>query len=345
MEITGTGKPGHVIFTVSGVRWCLEVSMSTVAQMQERKQEKVDFKRILMAADFSAASERALAHALAIARRYHAEISLVHAISPEPRDPVPMDPLPRDLNRERLEAEREMQRLELEVEIKGLAHRILIERGPVWDVLSSLIERDHPGLLVLGTHGRGALKKLVLGSVAEEVLRLAPCPVLTVGPRAVPPNSDVAKFKSILFATDFGPASANAFPSALFLAQDCRAKLILLHMVPPMAAANIGPAAYGPATYAAEDLTAWQSRMREESSRKLRQLIPPEANLATQPEYVVTTDFLPDGILEAAATHHAELIVMGANQTRSPRLAAHIPWAVTHDVLCEATCPVLTVKS
>ena len=84
-----------------------------------------------------------------------------------------------------------------------------------------------------------------------------------------------------------------------------------------MAVANTGPAAYGAATYADEDLTAWQSRMREESSRRLRELIPPDAKPATQPEYVIARDFAPGGILEAAATHHAELIVMGANQTRS----------------------------
>jgi len=256
-----------------------------------------------------------------------------------------MDPLPRELDREQLQAEREMQRLELEVELRDLAHRILIERGSVWSVLSPIIDKDHPGLLVLGTHGRSALKKLVLGSVAEEVLRLAPCPVLTIGPKAAPPNSDVASFKSILFATDFGAASAKAFPYALFLAQDCRSKLILLHMVPPMAVTNTGPAAYGAAKYADENLTAWQSRMREESSRKLRELIPPDAKLATEPEYVIATDFTPGGILDAAATHQAELIVMGVNQTRSAHLAAHVPWAVISDVLCEATCPVLTVKS
>jgi nucleotide-binding universal stress UspA family protein len=296
-----------------------------------------------MAADFSAASDRALAHALAIARRYGAEISLVHAIAPGPRETIPMDPLPRQLDRERLQAEREMQRLELEVELKDLSHHIMIERGLVWSVLSSIIERDHPDLLVLGTHGRSTLKKLVLGSVAEEVLRLARCPVLTVGPKAAPPTSDVASFKSILFATDFGPASTRAFPHALFLAQDCRAKLILLHMVPPMMV-EIGSAAYVPARYVAEDVTAWESRMREESLQKLRELVPSAAKLASKPEYVVANDFLPGGILEAAATYHADLIVMGANGTRSARLATHIPWAITHDVLCEAKCPVLTVR-
>ncbi len=247
-----------------------------------------------MAADFSVASDRGLAHALAIARRFGAEISLVHAISPGPHEPIPMDPLPRELDRERLQAEREMQRLELEVELRDLAHRILIERGSVWGVLFTIIDRDHPGLLVLGTHGRTALKNVVPGSVAEEVLRLAPCPVLTIGPKAAPPTFDVASFKSILFATDFGAASAKAFPYALFLAQERREKLILLHRVPPMAVANTGPAAYGAATYADEDLTAWQSRMREESSRRLRELIAPDVKLPTEPEYVIATDFPTD---------------------------------------------------
>ncbi len=64
--------------------------MSTVAQVEERKQEKVDFKRILMAADFSAASDRALAHALTIARRFGAGIRSGERIN---RAPIPC---PRD---------------------------------------------------------------------------------------------------------------------------------------------------------------------------------------------------------------------------------------------------------
>jgi nucleotide-binding universal stress UspA family protein len=211
-------------------------------------------------------------------------------------------------------------------------------------VFSSVSQRENIDLLVLGTRGRGGLKKLALGSVAEELLRLASCPVLTVGPNAVPITSEVADFKSILFATDFGSAAAKAFPYALFLAEDCRAKLILLHMVPPMSVVDIGPSAFGLGAYAAENLTEWQARMRKESSSKLMELIPSNAKLVVPPEYVVETNFLPDGILDTAATYQAELIVMGANRARSARLVAHIPWAVTHDVLCEARCPVLTVR-
>jgi nucleotide-binding universal stress UspA family protein len=320
--------------------------MSTLAQVRDEKQ-KISFKQILMATDFSAASQRALAYALAIARRYGSEVSLVHAIPPEPRDCVPLDHVPRELNRKRLDAEQAMQRLEIESRISQFTYTTALEEGPVWDVISPIIEREGVGLVVLGTHGRGALKKLALGSVAEEVLRSASCAVLTVGPKAEPPKDDVADFKTILFATDFGPASAGAFPYALFLAEDFGAKLVLLHMVPPVSVFDIGGAAYGQATatYSSEDISEWQSQAREGSLTKLKKLVPAEAKLSCEPEYVVETSFLPDGILDAAAMCQADLIVMGANRARSARLAAHIPWAVTHDVLCEAKCPVLTLRN
>jgi hypothetical protein len=54
-------------------------------------------------------------------------------------------------------------------------------------------------------------------------------------------------------------------------------------------------------------------------------------------------DFVPEGILGTAAAHNVELIVMGANRVLSARVAAHFPWALTHDVICEARCPVLSV--
>ncbi len=320
--------------------------MSTLAQVRDEKQ-KISFKQILMATDFSAVSQRSLAYALAIARGYGSEITLVHAIPPEPRDSVPLDHIPRELNRKHLDAEQAMQRLEIELRLSRFAYTTVLQEGPVWNVISPIIEREGVGLVVLGTHGRGAFKKLALGSVAEEVLRSASCAVLTVGPKSEPPKDDVADFKTLLFATDFGPASAGAFPYAVFLAEDFEAKLVLLHMVPPVSVFDIGGAAYGQATatYSSEDISEWQSQAREESLTKLKKLVPAKAKLSCEPEYVVETSFLPDGILDAAAMYQADLIVMGANRARSARLAAHIPWAVTHDVLCEAKCPVLTVRN
>jgi len=316
--------------------------MSAITQIHEQKQG-VGFKRVLIATDFSAASERALAYALPMVRRYGSMVFIVHAILPETRESITWDPLPRELDRQRLEAEQQMGHLTEEARVKDLNPHMVLEQGPVWDVLSSIVQRENTDLLVLGTHGRGGLKKLALGSVAEEALHLAPCPVLTIGPNVPPVDSQRTEVRTILFATDFGPASTGALPHALSLAEDYRAKLILLHMVPPMPVAVVGPGAYCPGVYVAPELTEWQTAVTEESGQRLRKLIPSGAKLASQPEYLVAIDFLPEGILGTAAAHNADLIVMGANRVASPRVVSHVPWTLTHDVISQAKCPVLTV--
>jgi nucleotide-binding universal stress UspA family protein len=158
-------------------------------------------------------------------------------------------------------------------------------------------------------------------------------------------GSDTVEFRRILFATDFGPTAAKAFPYALSLAEDYRAKLVLLHMVPPMPVADLGPSAYGPSAYAAEEFVKWQRTMRDESERKLRELVRLDTKLAVEPQYVAGMDFPPEGILNVAAADKSDLIVMGANRTPNPRVTAHIPWALTHEVICQTSCPVLTVSN
>lgn len=313
-------------------------------QDEFRKPKPFAFRHVLLATDFSPASERALSYAATLSRHYGSELSIVHAIAPERRDPIPLERLPRELNRPWLEAEQQMQDLTEAAPIRDLNHHSLLEQGPVWSVLASVIQRENIDLLVLGTSGRGGFKKLALGSVAEEVLRLALCPVLTIGPRVPVALPGASEFRHILFATDFGPAAAKAFPYALSLAEDYQSHFVLLHLVPPTPAPDLGPAAYGPSTYAAEEFTVWQQAVREQSKKKLKELLPPYTKLAANPEYVVGCDFLPEGILDVAASHQIELIVMGANRTSSPWAAAHLPWALTHEVISQAKCPVLTVS-
>lgn len=311
--------------------------------MKER--EAVSFKRILLATDFSEASERALSYAIAFCARYASDLFIVHATDPEPREAIPMDPLPRELDRRRIEAERQMKRLGKSAKLKDLPHNLVVEKGEVWTVLSSAIEREHIDLLIMGTHGRRGFRKLALGSVAEEVLHLAPCPVLTVGPNVTPAPAHAVNFAEILFAADFGEASNNALPYAIALAQDCGGHLVLLHMVEPMPAAEIAPAAYGPPMYAAQELAKWQSARKIETEEKLAELLPSGMQWVSKPTFAVGMDLLPEGILETAKLHKSELIVMGANHTETPRLAAHLPWALTSEVIRKARCPVLTCRS
>ena len=145
--------------------------MSTLALPQHKTEApEIRFKQILMATDFSAISRRALMYAAAMARYFEAGISLVHAIPPEPVGVVPM--LPSEPDPDRIQAKEEMRRLE-EFLPGGLPHETVVAVGDVAKVVSSAIEREQADLLVLGTHGRGVLGEFALGSVAEELLRVA----------------------------------------------------------------------------------------------------------------------------------------------------------------------------
>jgi nucleotide-binding universal stress UspA family protein len=300
----------------------------------------ITFKNILLTTDFSEVSKKTVPYAAAIASRYSSKIYLVHVIPPEARMPVPMEHLPAQLDRSRLDADREMKSF-LRVDWFGeTPHEVLLERGPVWDALSDLIERDEIDLLVLGTHGRGGLKKVLLGSVAEELFRRASCPVLTVGPAVPDEPTGQKEFRRILFATDFGQASLNALPYAISLATDNKARLMMLHVVTPVPVLDVGPY-----WYTGTDMVEQQKAARAKTLDRLRKLMPTDVNLPSDPEFLVGFDFVPDAILKTAADSQADLIVMGVNQSAWARVSAHLPWATAYEVVCHAKSPVLTVRS
>jgi nucleotide-binding universal stress UspA family protein len=320
-----------------------EALMLATAQA-EAQPLAVSFKRVLIATDFSDVSQAARVWGLAIARRCGSEVYFAHANSPEGRR-VPTDTLHKETDHSRIEAESQMKMLADRVRAEGIATHTIVKQGAASAVIPRIIQEAGIDLLVVGTHGRGGLKKLVLGSVAEELLRLVSCPVLTVGPIVAPSASARANFDRILFATDFGPGATKALPYALFLAKEYTAHLVLLHMIPPIPVIQIGMESYGAANYTAEELANEESTARRTSERKLKQLLLPEMQREFEPEYVVAPDFLPEGILEVAAERRAGLIVMGATRPRSASAAAHMPWTVVHRVLCEAVCPVLTAMA
>src|SRR5271165_737556 len=301
--------------------------------------QSVTFKNILFATDFSEVSKRAVPYAAVIASRYGSKIYVVHVIRPEARMPSPIEPLPPELDLGRVNADREMANFLRGDTLGGIPHEIFLKEGAIWDVLSDLIERDEIDLLVLGTHGRGGLKKVILGSVAEELFRLASCPVLTVGPAVPAEPAGSTEFRRILFATDFGPASSHALHYAISLATESKARLMLLHVVMPVPVLDVGPY-----WYAGTNPIEQQKTEKARYLDRLRDMIPPEINLPCDPEFLVDFDFTPDAIVRVADDLQADLIVMGVNQTASARASAHLPWATAHAVVCHAKCPVLTVR-
>lgn len=143
--------------------------------------------RILVPTDFSAPSLRALDYAAGLAKRLVAELIVIHAVEPV-YYPVAGDAygVGVDLGNVYDEVERaaavQLKRLGADIRERGVPVRTLLCHGTAHEVVLKAAKRHKAGLIVMSTQGRTGLSHLLLGSVAERVLRTATCPVLTVPP-------------------------------------------------------------------------------------------------------------------------------------------------------------------
>src|ERR1700746_1619601 len=177
--------------------------------------QKVSLTRILVTTDYSAESDRALDYALAVARRYDARIYLAHVIAPDPFLYAEPALAQATYEKVRQAAEQGMADILVSGKLRGVPHEVLLEEGSVWPAIEKLIKEHEIDLVVTATHGRGKVRKVLIGSVAEEIFRQADCAVMTVGPRVKGELAREVELRNILFATDFGhgaeKAAAHAF--------------------------------------------------------------------------------------------------------------------------------------
>jgi nucleotide-binding universal stress UspA family protein len=142
------------------------------------------FRRILMATDFSPASEAAFEEAAKLTREFSAALSILHVYEP-PAAAAAVSYLPVDgyldsLVAARTQGEARMQQLLSREALQGLHVRGTVIKGlPGTRIVETAI-REGADLIVMGTHGRRGLTRLLLGSVAAMVIAVAPCPVLTI---------------------------------------------------------------------------------------------------------------------------------------------------------------------
>src|SRR5579864_5978952 len=289
------------------------------------KQPRPRVRNILLATDFSAFSETALYYAGAIARHTGATVHLVHVIVPEAWQYFCAETTPIPFEQLREGAERQMNYFLQSEALTGVHHRAWIEEGPVWDALEAVIENQHIDLLVVGTHGRTGLKKLLLGSAAEEIIRLSPAPVLAVGPQAE--RHRASSVREILYATDFTAESLAALPFALDQEHNYGARLTLLHVVPE------------PGRKSLPDRARVMACLHE----KLKALIPAEATNGHNPDCVVKIGDPAGMILQTAEEIPADIIVLGVHLPGA--LPGHSLGSTVYKVVCEAACPVLTAAA
>jgi nucleotide-binding universal stress UspA family protein len=298
---------------------------------------KTDIRRILCPTDFSAISARAFEHAASMAAWYEAAVTVLHVL---PDTVVPSSELaymgnPMLLERAPNDAiESEVASFVAPARRAGLhADGEVREGRPAGEIVRAAQDL-RADLIVMATHGRSGFQRWVLGSVTERVLRQAPCPVLTVPAHAAEQPHPMF-FKRILCATDFSPASEAAVAYAVFLAAKAEACLLLVHVL-DRAGAGARPES-GP------DADGRRGADFECAARaQLRRALPPEAREWCMPEEIVTCGKVAPEILRLAGEREAGLIVMGVHGRSLLDLMAF--GSVTHEVVREAVCPVLTVR-
>jgi nucleotide-binding universal stress UspA family protein len=298
---------------------------------------RISLKNVLFATDFSGFAQAALPYAVAISRHYGSTLHVVHVI-PDFNilvHPQAVDPITFQSAYEAQQHAVLKQMRALVSDLQSIEYHTYVRHGDVWDSLSEIISQQHIDLLVLGTHGRTGVGKLIMGSVAEELLRQASCPVLTIGPKASghvqeefhEAVQDIRpaeiKLKDIIFAVDFNPQSLAAAPFAFSLAEEFQARLGLIYVIP-------------------RDLpipsrVVWQ---------RLEDLVPADGAIWCKPENIVKFGTPADEILKCAFARSTDLIVLGVRSAKAHMgSATHFPWSTAHKIIASASCPVLTVRS
>lgn len=300
----------------------------------------VGIKSVLLAYDFSEAFRKPLRHALAIASHFGAKFYLAYVVSsigytmagPEASQLASTGSL------------RDAHKLEIDLlhsgSLHGLEHEFLVTDGNIADAIERIIRQKQVDAVVVGTHGRGDLGKLVLGSVAEQIFRRADCPVLTVGLNA-PEDSLIDKNaggRTFLLATDFGPGSLRTLSYAVAFARRLGAQLVVLHVLPA------APLSVGFHWSTTGDLIEMRRRAQEDSEKQFHELllpkVPPEVNV----EFVVRFGIPSDQILEVCHALNANLLMVGLHRAEHVGNASHSPWDVAYKLVSTASCPVLTLK-
>jgi len=230
----------------------------------------MNIRNVLVPVDFSTASQHAVDFAVSFARKCRAQLTLLYVEEPD--------------KAEKEDANPRLNRL-LEMLPPGGSDDLYVQtrmrNGNVEDEIRAAIDEEHAGVVVMGTHRHGLIRRLLGGSVTEDLLRKMPVPLLTV-----PADAHLTSLTRILFATDLTESSREGFRYALELARTLGASLIVHHSIEPI------PISYGGSMPVVDDPTD-RKLLMEHVRHKLSEL---ESEGSSQQVVVVSE------VTEGAAT-------------------------------------------
>jgi nucleotide-binding universal stress UspA family protein len=297
---------------------------------------RVLLNRILCATDFSDFSNHAIPYGIALAREFKAKLYVSHVIdlSSAAIYGEAVFALEEQQSRMTSYAQKEMTRL---MGQETLDWEPLITVGNPANEIARLAADKQVDIAIAASHGRSGLKRLILGSVTERLMRTLPCPLWVVRspePGFVTDASQAIQIKKILVGCDFSPDSSLAFEYGLSLAQEFQAELHLAHVVePPLYEDLIKPSESG---------ETFGRQLRKTMQEKLGAMVPEEAQTWCNPVTALLAGQPHEELVKYAVVNGMDLIVLGV---RGHSLVETLFVGSTTDrVLRNSPCPVLSVQ-
>ena len=297
----------------------------------------IQFQHILCPTDLSDASRPALRYAAAIAAWYDAQLTVLHVVPTFDAIQIPPGALGETVQLVYPATHAEVvAMLQQQAEATGATAvnpALEAKAGDATDLIVGRALTLPADLVVMGTHGRSGFNRLLYGSIAEQVLHRASCPVLAVPPHA-PATADVT-FKRVVCALDFSPASLQAVGFALDLARQANGALTVLHTVEWLPEEE-------PRVHTHFNVPEYRQHLIDDARARIMELIGDESQTWCAIEPVVTAGRAYREILRVAKERGADLIVMGTQGRGGIGLA--LAGSATQQVVRGAACPVLTVR-
>jgi nucleotide-binding universal stress UspA family protein len=285
-------------------------------------------ERILFPIDFSERSRAAAPFVLSMAQRYKAEVIAIHALQPPPPLYAGMNTVyPEVYDFEGLASDlrAELEKFS-EAELPKLQVKHVVEMGDPAAVVTEYAEDQNVSLIAMPTHGYGAFRRALLGSVTAKVLHDAKVAVWTAAHAPEPSHRAHPKPRYILCALDLKPESQHTLQYALELARDAEASVELVHIAPE---GEITP-------------LHSESRMHDLliDAARIQLVKIQEAAGATDVETVFAGGGVADMVRNVAVRKRADLVVIGRGciQGGRGRLRAN-----AYAIIREAPCPVVSV--
>lgn len=298
---------------------------------------RMQFKNILCATDFSDFSNRTVSYGIALANEFDSKLFVCHIIDLSSvaiygefqLDPVGLqDRIMNDAN-EQLQELIGNQQIDWEP---------LISVGHAADEISRIVDEKSIDLVISATRGRSGLKRIILGSVTERLMRTLSCPLLVVhspDKELADPEDQEVNIKSILIGCDFSPDSGVAFDFGLSLAQEFQSELHLAHVVET----SLYQELHKTDSAVEEEI---QQEVRTRLVQKLQDMVPEDARNWCKPRTDLLDGHPYEEIVKYAEQNDMDMIVLG---TRGHGLVKSLLIGSTTDrVVRRAPCPVLSVS-